>query len=158
MPVIRQYARMARTPPMPSKHFLLESVVGTTAVQPVGHLALVAGILLDVGVQHQQRHPADLSHPDLRVQSAPREWDVDPKWALVIVQQGQRQGVRVKQRITLLLPAGGVERLPEVSLPVEQPNADDRDSKIACGLEMVAGQDAEAARVLRQYLGNAEFR
>ena len=50
------------------QHLLGQPVVGTAAVQPVGDLPLVAGILLHVGVQQQQWHPADLGQPDLGVQ------------------------------------------------------------------------------------------
>ena len=35
------------------QHLLLKPMVGTTAVQPVGHLPLIASVLLDVGIQHQ---------------------------------------------------------------------------------------------------------
>ena len=74
------------------------------------------------------------------------------------MQQGQWQGVRVEQRVALLLPASDVQRLPEVSLPVQQAHANDRDSKIACRLEVITSENAKTAGVLRQHLGNAELR
>ena len=60
------------------------------AVQPVGHLSPVASVLLDIGVQHQQGHPAHLSHPYLGEEGTPGE-DLDADRAAGIVQQGQRQ-------------------------------------------------------------------
>ena len=66
--------------------------------------------------------------------------------------------LRVEQRVALLLPAGRVQRLAEVALPVEQPDADDRHAEVAGRLQVVAGQDAQAAGVLRQHLGDAELR
>ena len=139
------------------QHLLGEPVVAAAAVQPVGDLALVAAVLLDVGVEQQQRHPADLGHPDLGEQRATGQRHLDPDRAVVVVQQGQRQRIRVEQRIALLLPAGGVQRLPEVALPVEQADADDRHAEVAGRLQVVAGQDPQAAGVLRQHLGDAEL-
>ena len=57
----------------------------------------------------------------------------------------------------LLLPAVAGEGLAEVAVPVEQPDADQRYAEVAGGLEMVAGEDAEAAGVLRQGGGDAEL-
>ncbi len=57
----------------------------------------------------------------------------------------------------LLLPALAGEALAEVAVPVEQADADERDAQVAGGLEVVTGQDAEAAAVLRQGGGDAEF-
>ena len=42
------------------EHLLLQPMVGTTAVQPVGDFSLITVVLLDIGIQHQQRHPAHL--------------------------------------------------------------------------------------------------
>ena len=141
------------------QHLLGQPVVGAAAVEPVGHLPLVAGVVLHVGVEQQQRDPADLGQPDLGVQGPPGQRHLDAhRGAVRAVQQGQRQRVRVEQRIALLLPAGQVERLAEVAGPVEQADADDRDAQVAGRLEVVTGQDAQPAGVLRQHLGDAELR
>ena len=58
----------------------------------------------------------------------------------------QRQARRIVERIALLLPAGLVERLPEVAALVEEPHADERDAELRRGLEVVAREHAEAAR------------
>ncbi len=91
------------------QHLLLKPMIGTTAVQPVGHLPLVARVLLDVGVEHQDRHPAHLRYPDLGEEGTPIEGDLDSYRTALIVQQGQRQRVRVQQRVALLLPARGIQ-------------------------------------------------
>ena len=49
--------------------------------------------------------------------------------------------------VVLLLPAVGVQALVEVALVVEQPDADQRHAQVRGALEVVAGQDAQAARV-----------
>ena len=69
----------------------------------------------------------------------------------------QRQAVRVERWVALLLPAVGVEALAEVALGVEQADADERQAEVGGGLQVVAGEDAEAAGVLRQRLGDAEL-
>ena len=68
-----------------------------------------------------------------------------------------RQTLRVVGRVVLLLPAVRGQRLPEVPEPVEQADADDRHAQIGGRLEVVAGQDAKATRVVRQRLGDAEL-
>ena len=50
------------------QQLLAEPVLGAAAVEPVGHLVQRGLVLLHVGVEHQQRHPAHLGQPDLRGQ------------------------------------------------------------------------------------------
>ena len=73
------------------------------------------------------------------------------------LQQGQRQLVGVEDGVVLLLPAVPGQGLAEVAVPVEQPDADQRDAEVAGRLEMVAGEDAEAAGVLGQGGRDAEL-
>ena len=60
-------------------------------------------------------------------------------------------------QVVLVLPPGVIEALAEVALVVAQPDADQRHAEIGCRLDVIAGQDAEAARVDRQRLVQAEF-
>ena len=69
----------------------------------------------------------------------------------------QRQTVRVEAGEALLLLAVGVEALAEVALGVQQADADQRQAEVGGRLEVVAGEHAEAAGVLRQGLGDAEL-
>jgi hypothetical protein len=140
-------------------------VVGPAAVEPVGHLPLRRGVLLDVGVEQQQRDAAHLGAPDLRAQhlvvrQAHRDLDrrAFPAVLAWLAQQCQRQAVGVDRRIALLLPAVRAQGLLEVAAPIEQPDADDRYAEVAGRLEVVAGEDPEAARVLRQHLRDPELR
>ena len=50
-----------------------------------------------------------------------------------------------------------IEPLPEITLVVVQPDADQRHAEIGRRLDVIARQDAEAARVDRQRLVQAEF-
>ena len=73
------------------------------------------------------------------------------------VAQLQGHGVRVQVREPLLLPAVDGERLAEVAVAVEQPDGRQRHPQVGRRLQVVAGQDAETARVLRDRLGDAEL-
>ena len=114
----------------------------------------------DVGVEQQQRDPPDLGPPHLRHQLAPaRQPDRHLACRPVgLTDQRDRQPVGVQDRVGLLLPSLAGQRLPEVAAAVEQPHADDRHSEVRGRLEVVAGEDAQAARVLRENGGDAELR
>ena len=142
------------------QQLLVEAVLLGAAVQTVGDLAVVVGVALDVGVEQQQRHAADPGHPDPSDEgrSAGHLDRHRGARAVGLPEQGQRQLVGVEDRIGLLLPALARERLLEVAVHVQQADAHQRDAQVAGGLEVVAGQDAEAAGVLRQHGGDAELR
>ncbi|GAA2779686.1 hypothetical protein GCM10019017_25690 [Streptomyces showdoensis] len=134
-------------------------MLAAAAVEPVGDLAFAGGVLLDVGVEHEQRDPADLGHPQVGVQAAAAgQGEGDPGGVAVgLAQQGDGQLAGVEDGVVLLLPAVAGEGLAEVAVAVEQSDADERDAEVAGGLEVVAGEDAEAAGVLGQGGGDAEL-
>jgi len=68
------------------------------------------------------------------------------------------QGIGVVVRVGLLLPAVDVQVLAEVPLLVQQAHADQGNAQVGRALEVVAGQDAQAAGVDRQALVDAELR
>ena len=153
------------------QQFLPEPVLAAAAVEPVGDLAQRRVVLLHVGVEQQQRDPADLRDPDLRGHGrAVGQGDGHPDRRAVcpahpalarpalarpaLTEQGQRQAVRVARRVAFGLPALGRQGLGEVAVPVEQAHADQGHAEVAAGLQVIAGQDAQAARVLRQRRGD----
>ena len=69
--------------------------------------------------------------------------------------QSERLGI--DRRIGLGLPAVGGEPLGEVPAAIEEPDPDEGQSELRGGLQMVAGEDAEAARVDRQVHVDAEL-
>lgn len=141
------------------QHLLEQPVFAAAAVEPVGDPAFADAVLLDVGVEHEQRDAADLGQPDPGAQRAAagqREGHQGGR-AVLLAQGHQRQFVGVEDRIVLLLPALAGQGLAEVAVPVEQAHADQRDAQVAGGLEMVAREDAEAPGVLRQGGGDAEL-
>ena len=68
-----------------------------------------------------------------------------------------RQLVDVGLEVLFVLPAVLVEALAEVALAVEEADADERDAEVGGALDVVAGEDAEAAGVDRQRLVQAEL-
>jgi hypothetical protein len=79
----------------------------------------------------------------------------DPRFARVA--GTQRHDREIVRRVTLLLPALRRQILAEIAFLIQQSHPDQRDAQIAGGLEVVAGEDAEPARVNRQGLGQAEL-
>ena len=142
------------------EHLLLEALLATAAVEAVGDVAGGLVVVRDVGVEQQQRHATDLGAPHVRVQltaTGQGEGD-DAGRTVLLAQHAEGQSVGVEDGVGLLLPAVTVEALLEVAGLVEQADADDRDPEVGGGLEVVTGEDAQAAGVLRQHLGDAELR
>ena len=73
------------------------------------------------------------------------------------VKQVQRQTLRIQRRVGLVLPALVGQRLPEIPGAVVEPDRDQRHPQIGCGLQVVTGEDPQAAGVVGQHLGDAEF-
>ena len=142
------------------QQLLQEAVLAAAAVEAVGDVAERVLVLGDVGVEQQQRHAADRDLPDPRVQRAAvrqRERD-ERRGAVRVPGERQRQAVGVEDRVRLLLPAVRGDRLLEVAGAVEEADAGERQAEVGGALQVVAGEDAEAARVLRQRRGDAELR
>ena len=138
---------------------LLDPVFLVAAVEPVGDAAQIVLVLRDVGIQQQQRNSAHLRDPDARPQlGGVRHRQLHQhRVASLIGQQPQRQALRIQRRVALVLPAVGGQRLPEVSRAVQQPHRDQRKAQIRGGLQVIAGQNAQATGIVRQHLGNAEL-
>ena len=69
-----------------------------------------------------------------------------------------RKRIEIVHRVPLLLPAVRVQILPEISLLVEQAEADERIILVAAGFEVVAGEDSKTAGIYRQTLRQSVFR
>ncbi|CAM5622813.1 hypothetical protein SHIRM173S_03835 [Streptomyces hirsutus] len=146
--------------PYAEQHLLKQPVLAAAAVEPVGDAAFAEVVLLDVGVQQEQGDPAHLGQPDPGAQrpaAGQREAHQGGR-AVGLLELDEGQLVGVEDGVVLLLPAVPGQGLAEVTVPVEQADADQRDAEVAGGLEMVAGEDAEPAGVLRQGGRDAELR
>ncbi len=117
LPVIAQYARIARTPPMPSSTSWASRWSRAAAVQPVGRLPLRSRR------SARRRSPSAAAAPGRPGPPRPGRAGVRPASGTSIrtgpsssCSRVSGSAVRVEQRIALLLPAGRVQRLPEVAL------------------------------------------
>ena len=143
------------------QHLLQQPVLAAAAVEPVGDLALGRAR----SPRRRSRAAAAGTRPTWafqtcgvqRAAAGQRRRSTVSGAAVGLAQQPDRQLVGVEDRVALLLPALARQRLAEVAVPVEQADADDRHAEVAGRLEVVAGEDAEAAGVLRQHGGDAEL-
>ena len=149
----RPRARRTRTPAIPSTISWRMRCSGSPPYKPVGDRVPVGAVAVDRGVEEVQRHPPDLGLPRTDLDGVAGDVDLDDH-----IRRVQRQPGGVEAGEALLLVAVGVEPLTEVALGVQQADADERDAEIRRRLEVIAGEDAEAARVLRQRLAEAELR
>ena len=134
-------------------------MLGVTTVETVGDRTHVLRVLVDVGVEQQQRDAANVGHPqgdgDL---TALGEGDGDLELLTLVIGDGDnRQVGRVVVLVLLLLPTIGAQGLGEVTVGVEQADADQGNAEVGGGLHMVAGEHAEATRVDREAGVDAEF-
>lgn len=141
------------------QEFLLDPVLLIAAIQPIGHRAQFVFGFGDVGIQQQQRNSSDLRHPHPGLELAGVGHGEADQHGLPrsVGQQSQRQALRIEWWVVLVLPTVGGQGLAEVSRPVVQPHRDQRKPEVGCRLQVVAGQDAKPARIVRQHLGDAEL-
>ena len=137
---------------------LLEAQFDVAAVQIVGDVLILLAVDLDVGVQQVQLDAAYVGAPDLGVNVAPGIGDSNQDGvALLISLQGERQVVKVIDRVALLLPAIRVQILVKVAFLVEQAHADQWYAQVAGGFQVVAGQNAQSAGIDLQRFGEAKL-
>ena len=142
----------------PEQDLLPQAMLGVAAVEAVGDDTRLGRVVGQVRVEQEQADPPDLDPPHLRVHGDARDVDRDAdRRAVGPRRERHRQHRGVQRRVVLLLQPARRERLPEVARAVEEADAGERHAEVARRLEVVAGQHAEAARVLRQHLGHAEL-
>ena len=132
---------------------LAQTVVLVAAVQAIGDRDAVRRVAGDVGVEQVQRDSTDVGAPDVDLDLVAGEVDGE-----LDARVDEAEGVGREVGDALLLPAAGVEALAEVALRVQQADADERNAEVRGGLEVIAGEHAEAAGVLGQCLADAELR
>jgi hypothetical protein len=127
-------------------------------VQLVGDPPILGLVAVDIRVEQEERHPANLRDPDHQADLTTRQLDSDLERA-PIRPSGASEGkvARVDVGLEVLLPPLGVDSLAEVATVVERPDADHRQARIGRGLQQVAGQHPQPTRVHRQRFVKGEF-
>ena len=138
--------------PDAEQQLLQKTVLSPAAVETVGDGAELLRVLGDVGVEQKERHATDGELPDAgreRLAVGKGEHDLRRR-AVGRAEHAHGQSVGVEHGVALELPALPGDRLAEVAGAVEEADADDRHTEVGRRLEVVAREDAEAARVLGQ--------
>ncbi len=137
---------------------LLDACFAVAAVKPGGQLAIPRRVLLEIGVEQKQADPADAQPPNRREHGAIAERHRNHR--RLTGPRDRRRNWRVgpvETLVMLLLPAVGGQPLMEVALRVHEPDADERHSKVARFLAVIAREHAKAAGVDRQRLMQCEL-
>ncbi len=140
------------------QQFLADTDARIAAIQPRGEFAILGRVAFDVGIEQQQIAAPDLHAPDFRADGAAAGLDLHrDRLAVRSDRRFHGQLVDIGLEVFFLLPAGAIQALAEISLAVEQADADQRNVQIGRALDVIAGQHAQAAGIFRNGLVQAEF-
>ena len=130
------------------QQLLADAGARVAAVEARGGLEIFGGVAGDVGVEQKEIAAADFDLPDFGADGGAAGGDFNHD-GLAVEADGGLHGelVDVGLEILFALPAVFIEALEEVALAVEEADADERDVEIGCALDVIAGEDAEAAGV-----------
>ena len=137
-----------------AQHDLLwQPAFGLRNVEPVGDGPQLRRVRGEVGVEKEERDAADLRapHRDVHGRAADRRFDLDA------FQLAHRELLAAVLGVHLDLPPRRIDVLAAEAVLVEKAHRHERKPEVARRLQVVAGQHAEAARVDRQALGDAEL-
>ena len=124
-----------------------------------GNQSIDLFIVADVGVQQVERNAADVCLPDARLHGSTAHSDFNKqRRAFVCQHQFKRQFADVAFAISFLLPTLRVDALLEIAIAIKQTDSKQRQVQIACRLQMIARQNAQAAGIERQRAMDAELR
>ena len=146
--------------PDTEQQLLQEAMFAAATVETVGDGSQRVLVFGDIRVEKQQLDATHGNLPDSRPERfsvRQRECDQDGG-AVGIAEHAERQTIRVEHGVGLLLPALARNRLAEVASAIEESHSDDGYTEVGCALEVIAGEDAESTRVLRQRCGDSELR
>ncbi len=154
----RDAQRRERADSANAKEQLLANAHALVAtVQACGQLPILRLVAVDVRIEQEERGPADGHPPDPGGECPGAGLDRHHDGHAVGERGLHRQQPVIDVEVVLVLPAVPVQPLPEVPLVVVQPDPDQRDPEIGGALDVIAGEDPQAARVNRQRLVQAEF-
>jgi hypothetical protein len=136
--------------------FLLEAVVGVTAVKGIGQPPVLVDVAGDIGVEEQDRDFAprgalDPVKPGLDLDVAPLDGDQG------FGRQQFHQGLGLPFAGQFDLPAVGAELLVKVALAMGQGNRDHRQLEIRRALDSVACEHPETAAVGGDVVGETDL-
>ena len=125
--------RMQRAHTADAEHdLLLDASALVSAVKPVGDVAVLCVVVVQIGVEQIQGDVADDRLPYAHRHVAARQIDAHPHFRAVVVQHGcHRQIVKIRIAVVCELVAFAVDRLMKIALPVQEADADKRQAHVA---------------------------
>src|SRR5580692_2515542 len=143
-----------------AEHQLLpDSSPRVSAVETRGQLAVVGSIALYIRIEEEKIAASNFHAPDFGMNRTAASFDLHHNRPPVLADGSfQRQLTNVRLKIFFLLPTLAIEALAKISLPVKQADANQRNGKIGCALDMISGQDPESAGIDGKRFVQPEFR
>ena len=140
------------------QQFLPDSDARISAIETRRELDVLRGVPFNVRIQKQQIAAAHFHAPDFRADQSAARLDLHRhRFAVGPDRQFHGHMGYIRLQILFLLPAARVEPLPEISLAVEQADADQRNSQIGRALDVIACQNSESAGVFRNRFVQSEL-
>src|SRR6202034_131588 len=129
------------------KHQLLpDSRARISAIETGSERPVIRSIVFYIGIEEKQVAASNLHAPDFGVNGTFASLDLHRDWLAILADRDlQGQLTDVSLQIFFLLPAINIQTLAKISLPIKQPDANQRNREIRCALDVVAGENAEAA-------------
>ncbi len=132
----------------PEQKLLADAVLAVARVERIGEQVDVEEVQRD----GRRRAGADVVAPHRCLYGVAGQLDLDGDGLAL---QAERLGV--DRRVRLGLAPFVAQALGEVPAAVQEPHPDERQAELCCSLQVVAREDAEAARVDRQAHVDAEL-
>jgi hypothetical protein len=128
--------------------FLFYSHDPVATIELMGYIAIIERIFRQVGIQQIEHHMADFCFPHLYHYGAMRQFYFDANFRAIGTQyRCERQILKIRISIGNLLVAEVINRLKEISLPVQQSDPDQWQAQIACRLAVIARKNSQPARI-----------
>ena len=130
------------------QQLLADSHARVAAIQTRGELHVLRSVPLDVGIQKKQITSTHVHAPDFCPDEPAARFDLyRNSLAVGSNRKLHRQMANIRLQVFFLLPATGVERLPEIALAVKQADANQGDAQVGRALNVIARQDPQPAGI-----------
>jgi hypothetical protein len=139
----------AFTPPIPRHDFLAHAHLEIAAVKLRGDASVLRVVLRNVGVEEIDIHAPDAQFPNPGENFSIENRDRNEKLHFASASFADRQVVKILVQVNCCLNAVLIDLLPEIAVAIEQTNRHKIQIEIARRFAMIAGQNAEAAGVIR---------
>lgn len=129
------------------KHLLFQTVFAVASVKVVSYPAVFVPVAFKVGVEQVEVDTANSSLPNFSAEFTSGECNLDfHLFAVLVFNSGDGQHTEVLRNVFGNLVAVYRQSLAEISVAVEQANSAHIHIAVGCLFEVVACEDAEAAR------------